>query len=105
MQIVAAAILFQTLFFRFTAAEESVYIFTRLGMEPWSRIGAGAAERVPCVLLLPRTAPPGALLALLVFSGSLGGLMIRRRHVVNVLRVKLRPRTIAAQSAARGRHS
>jgi hypothetical protein len=72
LQFVAAAILFQTLFFKFTAAEESVYIFTKLGMEPWGRIGSGVAELVAVVLLLtPRTVVWGALLALGVISGAL----------------------------------
>ncbi|MEP0846403.1 MAG: DoxX family protein [Phycisphaerae bacterium] len=72
LQLVAAAILFQTLFFKFTAAEESVYIFTTLGMEPWGRIGSGIAELVACVLLLaPRTGPVGALLALGVISAAI----------------------------------
>jgi uncharacterized membrane protein YphA (DoxX/SURF4 family) len=72
LQLVAAAILFQTLFFKFTGAEESVYIFTTLGMEPWGRIGSGVAELIACVLLLtPRTVPVGAILALGVISGAL----------------------------------
>lgn len=72
LQVIAAAILFQTLFFKFTAAEESVYIFTTLGMEPWGRIGSGIAELIACVLLLvPRAAPLGALLALGVISGAI----------------------------------
>jgi uncharacterized membrane protein YphA (DoxX/SURF4 family) len=72
LQIVAAAILFQTLFFKFTGAEESVYIFTTLGMEPWGRIGAGIVELIACILLLvPRTIPIGAMLALGVISGAL----------------------------------
>lgn len=72
LQIVAAAILFQTLFFKFAAAEESVYIFSTLGLEPWGRIGSGVAELIACVLLLvPRTVPAGALLALGVMSGAL----------------------------------
>ena len=72
LQVVAAAILFQTLFFKFTAAEESVYIFTTLGMEPWGRIGSGVAELIACVLLLvPRTVPLGALLSLGVISGAI----------------------------------
>jgi len=72
LQVVTAVILFQTLFFKFTAAEESVYIFTTLGMEPWGRIGSGAAELVACVLLLvPRTAAPGAVLSLGVISGAI----------------------------------
>ena len=41
LQLVAAGILLQTLFFKFTGAEESVYIFTTLGVEPWGRIRVG----------------------------------------------------------------
>jgi putative oxidoreductase len=71
-QVIAAGILFQTLFFKFTATPESVYIFTTLGLEPWGRIGSGIAELVACVLLLlPRTAATGALLALAVISGAI----------------------------------
>ena len=44
LRIVAAVILLQTLFFKFTGAAESVYIFSTLGMEPWGRIGSGVAE-------------------------------------------------------------
>ncbi len=72
LQLVAAAILFQTLFFKFTGAPESVYIFTTLGLEPWGRIGSGVVELIACVLLLvPRTVPIGAILALGVISGAL----------------------------------
>jgi uncharacterized membrane protein YphA (DoxX/SURF4 family) len=72
LQLVAAAILFQTLFFKFTGAEESIYIFTKLGLEPWGRIGSGVAELIACVLLLvPRTVPIGAILALGVISGAI----------------------------------
>lgn len=73
-QIVVALILFQTLFFKFTAAEESVYIFTRLGLEPWGRIGSGVVELIAGVLLLiPATAALGALLALGTILGALAG--------------------------------
>ena len=41
---VAAVILLQTLFFKFTGAKESIYIFSTLGLEPWGRIGSGVAE-------------------------------------------------------------
>ena len=44
LQLTVAGILLQTLFFKFTGAEESVYIFTTLGIEPWGRIGSGVAE-------------------------------------------------------------
>ena len=72
LRLVAAAILFQTLFFKFTGAEESVYIFTTLGLEPWGRIGSGVAELIACILLLvPRTVPLGAILALGVISGAI----------------------------------
>ena len=71
-QIVAAAILGQTLYFKFTAAPESVYIFSRLGMEPWGRIGSGVVELTAVLLLLvPRFAWAGSLLALGVISGAL----------------------------------
>ena len=74
LRIMAAAILLQTLFFKFTGAEESVYIFTQLGMEPWGRIGTGVAELVAAVLLLvPQTAPIGAILSLGVITGAIIG--------------------------------
>lgn len=72
LQVIAAAILFQTLFFKFTGAEESKYIFRTLGAEPVGRFGSGIVELVAVVLLLiPRTAHLGALLALAVISGAL----------------------------------
>jgi hypothetical protein len=72
LQVVAAVILFQTLFFKFTGAKESVYIFSTLGMEPWGRIGSGIAELIASVLLLiPRTAVFGAILSLGVISGAI----------------------------------
>lgn len=71
-QIVVAAILAQTLFFKFTAAPESVYIFTTLGMEPWGRIGSGVGELVAVVLLLrASTAVFGAGLAVGLMGGAL----------------------------------
>jgi hypothetical protein len=72
LQLIAAGILLQTLFFKFTAAEESVYIFTRLGVEPWGRIGSGIAELVAAVLLLyPRTTAAGALAAAGLMAGAI----------------------------------
>jgi len=71
-QIVAAVILLQTLFFKFTGAAESVYIFSTLGMEPWGRIGSGIVELVAAILLLtPRTVAYGAALTLGVISGAI----------------------------------
>jgi len=71
-RIVAAAILLQTLYFKFTGAKESVYIFTRVGMEPWGRYGSGLVELLAATLLLvPRTVPLGALLAAGVMLGAI----------------------------------
>lgn len=71
-QLVAAIILAQTLFFKFTGAEESVYIFTTLGLEPWGRYGTGLAELVAVALLLrARTAPYGAFLAAALMAGAI----------------------------------
>lgn len=72
LQFVAAAILLQTLFFKFTGAEESVFIFSRLGLEPWGRIGTGVAELIAALLLLvPATAVLGALFTLGIISGAI----------------------------------
>src|SRR5882672_10182991 len=65
LRIAVAVILLQTLFFKFTGAKESVYIFTTLGAEPWGRIGSGVIELVASILILfPRTAVLGAILSL-----------------------------------------
>ena len=69
---IVAAILLQTLFFKFTAAKESVYIFSTLGLEPWGRIGTGVVELIAAILLLvPSTVAYGAILSLGVISGAI----------------------------------
>jgi putative oxidoreductase len=71
-RVTAAVILLQTLFFKFTAAPESVYIFTKVGLEPWGRIGSGVAELIAAILILiPRTTWLGAGLALAVMTGAI----------------------------------
>ena len=71
---IAAAILLQTLYFKFTGARESVYIFSTLGIEPWGRIGSGIVELIASALLLmPRTAVFGALLSLGVITVAIAG--------------------------------
>jgi putative oxidoreductase len=71
-RVIAAIILLQTLYFKFTGAEESIYIFTTVGMEPWGRIGSGIAELIASILILaPRTAWLGALMSLGVISGAI----------------------------------
>lgn len=72
VRLVAALIMLQTLFFKFTAAAESVYIFSTLGVEPLGRIGAGVAELIASVLLLSsRTSWLGALLGLGIMAGAI----------------------------------
>lgn len=72
LRLIAAVILLQTLFFKFTAAPESVYIFSKTGMEPWGRIGTGIAELVASILLLiPRTTAFGGVLGVGLMSGAL----------------------------------
>ncbi len=72
LRLLAAVILLQTLFFKFSASEESVYIFTTLDMEPWGRIGIGILELVASVLILyPRTTSLGALLGIGLMSGAI----------------------------------
>ena len=72
LRLVAAVILLQTLFFKFTAAPESVYIFTKVGAEPWGRIGSGVIELVAAVLLLwPRLTWLGSVLALGMMTGAI----------------------------------
>jgi uncharacterized membrane protein YphA (DoxX/SURF4 family) len=62
----------QTLYFKFTAQPESVYIFTQAGMEPWGRIGTGVAELIASVLILiPRTIVFGALMAIGLMLGAI----------------------------------
>jgi len=69
---IAAVILLQTLYFKFTGAEESVYIFNKVGAEPWGRIGSGVVELMAAILLLsPRFTPVGALLAAGVMAGAI----------------------------------
>ncbi len=72
-RLIAVIIMGQTLYFKFTAAEESVFIFTAVGMEPWGRIGVGILELIASLLLLiPTTVWAGSLLAFGLMVGALG---------------------------------
>jgi len=71
-QILAAIILAQTLFFKFTAAPESVALFTKLGVEPFGRYIAGIMELITVILLLiPRKAWIGAILGIATMGGAI----------------------------------
>lgn len=72
LKILAALIMLQTLYFKFTGQEESVKLFSMLGMEPWGRIGTGVGELMASVLLLiPATTALGALMGLGLMSGAI----------------------------------
>lgn len=71
-RIVVAIILLQTLRFKFTAHPDSVYIFTKVGLEPNGRIFIGVLELIAAILLLvPKTVWAGALLTLGVIGGAI----------------------------------
>jgi putative oxidoreductase len=70
---IAAAILLQTLYFKFTAHPESVSIFTMLHVEPWGRITAGIIELILGItLLLPRTRFLASVGTCLLMAGAIG---------------------------------
>lgn len=72
VRLIVAIILLQTLFFKFTGAAESVYIFTVAGIEPWGRYGSGIVELIAAILLfVPSFIWLGAILSLVVISGAL----------------------------------
>jgi uncharacterized membrane protein YphA (DoxX/SURF4 family) len=72
LRLIAALIMVQTLFFKFSGAEESIYIFSMLGMEPWGRIGTGVLELIASILILiPRTTWLGAGLGAATMSGAI----------------------------------
>src|SRR3712207_2595735 len=72
LQVVVACVLLQTLFFKFTGAPESVYIFSKLVAEPWRRIASRVIELVAAALLLiPREVVVGGVMSLVVMSGAI----------------------------------
>jgi len=72
LRCIAALIMLQTLYFKFTAQPESVQLFGMLGMEPWGRIGTGVGELIAAILILyPPTSWIGAGLGLGLMSGAI----------------------------------
>lgn len=72
LRIAAAAIMLQTLYFKFTAHPQSVKLFTELGMEPWGRIGTGIFELIASILILyPKTTGWGAGLGVGLMAGAI----------------------------------
>ena len=72
LRLVAAVIMLQTLFFKFSGSPESIYIFKTLGMEPYGRIGTGVMELIASILILyPKTTVYGAVLAIGLMAGAI----------------------------------
>jgi uncharacterized membrane protein YphA (DoxX/SURF4 family) len=72
LRIIAAVIMLQTLYFKFSAAEESVFIFTEMGIEPWGRIATGIFELIAAILILySPTKFFGAIIAAGIMSGAI----------------------------------
>ncbi|MFI1745876.1 DoxX family protein [Thalassobellus sediminis] len=72
LRITVAVILIQTLRFKFTAHPDSVYIFSKIGLEPYGRIGIGILELIAGIMLLiPKTVWVGALLTIGVIGGAI----------------------------------
>ena len=88
LRLIAAAILLQTLFFKFTGAAESVYIFGKIDselgthfFEPWVRIGSGVIELIASILLLwPVYSWLGSLLA----AGSMASAIVFHLTILGI---------------------
>jgi hypothetical protein len=81
IKLIAVVILLQTLFFKFSAADESIFIFSTLGIEPYGRIGSGIVELIASVLILiPRTTLIGSLIGL----GTMAGAIISHLFVLGI---------------------
>ena len=72
LRLIVAVVLLQTLYYKFGGHEESIYIFTTLGLEPYGRIGIGVMELIASILiLLKRTSWAGALLTVGLMAGAI----------------------------------
>ncbi len=72
IRIIPALILWQTLYFKFSGADESVYIFTTMGMEPWGRYLTGTGELIAgLAIIIPRYSWKGAVLAIGLMAGAI----------------------------------
>ena len=80
-RLIAAGIMLETLYFKFSGAPESVWIFTTMNMEAWGRYGQGVWELSAAVLLLwPRTVWLGCFLTL----GAMGAALLSHLAVLGV---------------------
>lgn len=82
IKLTAVVILLQTLFFKFTGASESVYIFETLGVEPYGRIGSGVVELLASVFILfRRTTLLGALMA----AGTMFSALVSHLFILGIV--------------------
>ena len=69
LRLIVAFILVQTLYYKFTAAPESVNIFSTLKLEPYGRIEIGILELIAAILLfIFKTIWLGALISLVIIT-------------------------------------
>ena len=74
LKVLAAAIMVQTLYFKFLGAEESIDLFTKLAGENESimRIGTGVLELLAAIFLfVPSKTWFGAFLTVILMSGAI----------------------------------
>jgi hypothetical protein len=72
LKMLVTVIIGQTLFFKFSGAAESMYIFNQLGAEPYGRIGLGIVELISIVLIwFPKTVFYGIILIVGMMLGAI----------------------------------
>ena len=72
LRIIIAILIVPTLFFKLTGAPDTIYIFTKVGLEPMGRIGIGIAELIAVILILiPKTAWLGAISVAGIMGGAI----------------------------------
>lgn len=83
LKLIAAVIMLQTLFFKFSGAQESIDLFTKIAgeNEALMRIGTGVVELIASVLLfIPKRTWLGALLA----AGTMGGAIMSHLTILGI---------------------
>lgn len=72
LRVVVAIILLQTLYYKFTGHPDSVYIFSKLGVEPWGRISLGIIELLTALLIfIPKTKFIGMAISFFLMIGAI----------------------------------
>ena len=81
IRIAISLIYLQTLYFKFTAHPDSVYIFSKLGLEPYGRIGIGMLELIVAILLVLNKTK---LLSIIVSLGIITGAIASHLLVIGI---------------------